>query len=229
MNLERFEKKDKFSKYTSFGIIPIVIIDNIPYFVLIQRKESITFVLFTKNKLKKIKGNIEDEIKKMTKEEKKYLLDLYEWYKMKKIKSPLIENIELYKSCLEYTESGTLDWFFPKGRKSANHEPGYIAAMREFYEETNFSKCIKKIYIDKQITCYKQGTDRRKYYFVLYPALLEFNRTSFPNIDKRIIPVNSNEVSNIGLFTMDELKEKIEEVIPNLYCDIINNYHEIMS
>ena len=91
MNLEiEKEKREKFSKYTSFGIIPIVIIDNVPYFILIQRKETITFVLFTKNKLKKIKGNIDDEIKNMTFEEKQYLLDMYIWFKAKNIKSHLI-------------------------------------------------------------------------------------------------------------------------------------------
>jgi len=227
MSLERSEKKEKLSKYTSFGIIPIVIVDGNPYFILIQRKETITFVLFTKNKLKKIKGNIHDEIKKMTREEKKYLLDIYEWYKTKKINSPLLTNIEIYKSSLEDETNGNLEWFFPKGRRSTNHEPGYIAAIREFYEETNFSKCIKKIYTDKQITCYKQGTDKRRYYFILYPALLELNRTNFTSPNKRIIPVNSNEVSNIGLFTMEELRQKLEDM-PNLYDDILDNYHDIM-
>lgn len=227
MNLElEKEKKEKFSKYTSFGIIPIVIVDNVPYFILIQRKETITFVLFTKNKLKKIKGNIYDEIKTMTLEEKQYLLELYEWYKSKNFHSPILENIELYREALQEKESGSLEWFFPKGRKSSSHESGYLAAMREFYEETNFSKCIQKIYIDKNVLCYKQGTDRRKYYFVLYPAILDINRTNFTSVSKRIIPVNSNEVSNIGLFTKEELREKVAH-IPNLYLDIMKKYEEI--
>jgi len=227
MNLEiEKEKREKFSKYTSFGIIPIVIIDNVPYFILIQRKETITFVLFTKNKLKKIKGNIHDEIKNMTFEEKQYLLDMYIWFKAKNIKSHLIENIEMYKSSLEEKESGTLEWFFPKGRKSTNNEPGYIAAIREFYEETNFSKCIQKIHLDKQIVCSKQGSDKRKYFFVLYPAILDIYKTNFINLKKRIIPVNSNEVSNIGLFTREELKDEVRH-IPNLFNDIMKNYEEI--
>lgn len=227
MNLEiEKEKKEKFSKYTSFGIIPIVIIDNLPYFILIQRKETITFVLFTKNKLKKIKGNIYDEIKNMTLKEKQYLLDMYDWYISKNIKSHLVENVETYKSALEEKESGNLEWFFPKGRKSTNNEPGYIAAIREFYEETNFSKCIQKIHLDKQIVCSKQGSDKRKYLFVLYPAILDIYKTNFINLKKRIIPVNSNEVSNIGLFTREELKDQVRH-IPNLYNDIMKNYEEI--
>jgi hypothetical protein len=227
MNLEK-EKKEKFSKYTSFGIVPIIIIDNVPYFVLIQRKETITFVLFTKNKLKKIKGDIYEEIKNMTLEEKKYLLDLYDWYKLKNFSSPILQNIETYKSALQEEESGSLEWFFPKGRKNSNCEAGYIAAMREFYEETNFSKCIKKIYSEKQVVCYKQGTDKRKYYFVLYPAILDMKRTNFISINKRIISVDSNEVSNVGLFTKEELKDKLSH-IPNLYLDIMNRYEEIYN
>ena len=44
-------KFEKYPKYTSFGIIPIILINEHLYFVLIQRKETISFVIFNKNKL----------------------------------------------------------------------------------------------------------------------------------------------------------------------------------
>ena len=229
---ELFENKcsriERFPKYTSFGIIPIILINENLYFVLIQRKETISFVIFNKNKLEKMKCDPQKEIARMTIEEKKYLLDTYEWSKNKKISGELYNNIEKYKEYIkDISNSGELEWFFPKGRRNNNREPGYFAAIREFYEETNFNKCIKKIFIDHSISCVKYGTDKKKYMYVLYPALVDISKTPFNDTLKNVIPVNSNEVSNVGLFDIDELYEKIDHIIPNITDKILDKCKEI--
>lgn len=221
-------KLEKYPKYTSFGIIPIIILNDNLYFVLIQRKETISFVIFNKNKMEKMKCDPKEEIARMTIEEKKYLLDTYEWSKNKNIQGDLYNNIEKYKDYInDFANSGELEWFFPKGRRNNNKEPGYFAAIREFYEETNFNKCIKKIYIDDAITCVKYGTDKKKYMYVLYPALIDISKTPFFNGMRNVIPINSNEVSNVGLFNSEDLYYKIDHIVPNITNKILNKCNEI--
>jgi predicted NUDIX family NTP pyrophosphohydrolase len=213
----------KYPRYTSFGIIPFVIIDNKIYYVLVQRKETISFILFLKNKIEKMRLNEVEEINRMTKKEKQYLLDILKWDKTKKFNSELANNIEKYIDIISNDTYGELEWFFPKGRRNNSNEPEYITAIREFYEETEFSKCIKHLYINNKISCYKYGSDKRKYNYVLYPALLDI-KYSVLSTDNKIVAINSNEVSNIGLFKFEEMKEKINKSVPGL-VDKIN--HEI--
>lgn len=215
--LNNIEKEIKYPKYTSFGIIPFFIINNEPYFILIQRKETISFVLFLKDKYEKLKLDPEEEIKKMTIQEKKYLLEMLKWHKDKNISSPLYLNILKYKDYISESTNGNLEWFFPKGRKNNSKESCYLTAIREFYEETTFTKCIKEIFIYKPINCFKYGSDKKKYNYIFYPALIDHTKLPFGLYNNKIISVSSNEVSNIGIFTKEELKEKINSVIPNLY------------
>ena len=218
--LTNIDKEIKYPKYTSFGIIPFFVIDNQPYFILIQRKETISFVLFVKNKYEKLRLNPEEEIKKMTFEEKKYLLEMMKWHENKNMPSDLYSNLIKYKDYLLNSINdthGQLEWFFPKGRKNNSKESCYLTAIREFYEETTFSKCIKEIFIYKPIHCYKYGSDKKKYNYIFYPALIDHTKLPFGLYNNKIISVSSNEVSHIGIFTKEELKQKIDNVIPNLY------------
>lgn len=205
----------KYPRYTSFGIIPFVVIDNRIYYILVQRKETISFILFLKNKISKMRLNEVEEINRMTREEKKYLLDILQWDKTKKFNSELANNIEKYIDIISNDTYGELEWFFPKGRRNNSNEPEYITAIREFYEETEFSKCIKHLYINNKISCFKYGSDKRKYNYILYPALLDIKYSDL-SIHNKIVPINSNEVSNIGLFTFEEMKEKVDKSIPGL-------------
>lgn len=216
-------KKDsiKYPKYTSFGIIPFIIIDGNIHFVLVQRKETISFILFTKNKLQKLNLNPEEEISKMTVKEKNYLLDMIEWTKRKNFNSEMYSNIEKYKDYLMHNSHGELEWFFPKGRRNNSYEPPCITAIREFYEETQFVKCIKQIYVNNPINCFKYGTDKKKYNYVLFPALIDID------VSRKIMNVNSDEISNIGIFNKDEMKYKVDMVIPNLYEKIIKEINNI--
>jgi len=218
--LKNIDNEIKYPKFTSFGIIPFFVIDNQPYFILIQRKETISFVLFLKNKYEKLNLNPEQEIKKMTTKEKLYLLDMLKWHENKNINSDLYSNLQKYKHYLLEESNSQLEWFFPKGRKNNSKESSYITAIREFYEETTFSKCIKEIFIYKPIHCFKYGSDNKKYNYIFYPALIDNTKLPFDLLDNKIIQVSSNEVSHIGIFTKEELKEKIDNVIPNLYDKI---------
>jgi len=218
---------DKYPRTTSFGIIPFTIINNKPYFVLIQRKETISFVIIIKNKFTKLKIDIEREIEKMTKEEKKNILLFLEWNKKKNIQSDFIEVLEQYKPSLENDKCGELEWFFPKGRRNNTIEPTHIAAIREFYEETQFDKCIKQIYLENKVECYKYGSDKKRYSYIFYPALIDISKTKL-SLDNRIVNINSHEVSNIGLYDEEEMKEITNKVIPYLGDKILDYMPSIL-
>jgi len=218
----------KFSRYTSFGIIPFLFINNEPFFILVQRKETIPFVLFVKNKFNKLKLDPQEEFKRMTKEEKKYLIEIDEWNKTKNFYAELYENIKKYKHYIQSEEHGELEWFFPKGRKNNSSEPAYITAIREFYEETQFPKCIKKIFIDSPINCFKYGTDKKKYNYVFFPALIDQSKLSL-DLSNNLTSINSNEISNIGLFNISEFKEKVDKVIPLLSEKIVAEINSLYN
>jgi hypothetical protein len=187
----------------------------------VQRKESISYLIIIKNKFDKLKVDLEQEIEKMTKQEKENIKSYLEWHKQKNINQTYVNTLEKYKEKLDNDNCGELEWFFPKGRKNYSKESIYLAAIREFYEETQFNNCIKQIYFKNPIYCFKIGSDRKKYNYVFYPALINLSDTTL-TLDNKFISIDSHEVNQIGLFTPEEMSEKVNQTIPNIGNKIIN-------
>ena len=93
----------------SFGLIAFALINNEPVFILVQRAESIPYILFVTNSLHKVVTPVEDVISTMTNQEKESLLIN---------KDPLIKPlVEKYKHKLEEKTDAVLEWSLPKGEK----------------------------------------------------------------------------------------------------------------
>jgi 8-oxo-dGTP pyrophosphatase MutT (NUDIX family) len=121
----------------------------------------------------------------------------------------------------EYLEP---EWGFPKGRRNI-YEKNIDCAIREFYEETNYS--LSNIHILERINCLDEeyeGSNHTKYKHVYYVAHAQDDYDSKLNeID------NYYEIGEIGWFTIPEALEKIRpyydariKIIHQLYFFIIN-------
>lgn len=195
-----------FKNIISFGLLTFLLVNNEPVFCLVQRKESIPYILFVTNKLCIIHHeNIEQELAKMTNQEKEYLLQS---------KDPdILKNVEKYRHVLEVKTNSTLDWSFPKG-KSKRKEVGIEIAKREFEEETPFSvKQIKKI--SQKLYSYSvKGSDLKSYKYFFFPTELtsdilplELKEKDPKNINITF-PHFTNETSNIGFFGINQITEE---------------------
>lgn len=196
-----------FKNIISFGLLTFLLINNEPVFCLVQRKESIPYILFVTNKLCFIfEDNIEQELAKMTNQEKENLLQS---------KDPeIMSNVDTYRHILEVKTDSTLDWSFPKG-KAKRKEVGIDIAKREFEEETPFSvRQIKKI--SQKLYSYSvKGSDLKSYKYIFFPTELdsrilptEINQQDPKNI-KIMLPNPTNETSNIGFFGINQITEEI--------------------
>ncbi len=194
----------RYRTFVSFGLVAFAIVNNEPIFVLIQRCETIPYILFVTNQLHKIKGDVEAMIHKMTNQEK-----------MKLLSSKQTDYIQKYKHILQQDSDAVLEWSFPKGRKSRNTDENHIGvAVREFKEETPFtSRHIKRIY-NSPYNYSVTGSDFCEYKYILFPCELDFNKVfnnvSIPyNCDikefRSIITHKTSETSNVGFFGINAL------------------------
>ena len=195
-----------FKNIISFGLLTFLLVNNEPVFCLVQRKESIPYILFVTNKLCFIHSeNIEEELTKMTNQEKESLLQS---------KDPeIINNVETYRHILEEKTNSTLDWSFPKG-KAKRKEVGIEIAKREFEEETPFSiRQIKKI--NQRLYTYSvRGSDLKSYKYIFFPTELDSSilpselKEQDPKNINIILPNPTNETSNVGFFGINEITEE---------------------
>jgi hypothetical protein len=216
--------------FVSFGLIAFTIINGEPVFLLVQRAESIAYILFVTNQLHKIKGDepyVEEVISKMTNQEKERILS-----------SKQTDYVQRYKHVLQKDSDTVLEWSFPKGRKTkSSHENPISVAIREFKEETCFStKHIKHIYTISY-TYSVIGSDNCEYKYILFPCVLDSKKifNNLNNISKcdikdfrSIITHKTSETSHVGLFGINALiREK------GMNKDLINfiksNYSSLCS
>ena len=103
----------------------------------------------------------------------------------------------------------TPEWGFPKGRKNIN-ETNKDASIREVYEETNITPANYKFTcnVKKEDIVYSElyKAFNNKIYNLSY-YLAELDNTVNISIDFN--KHQENEISNIGLFTVDEIKKMI--------------------
>jgi ADP-ribose pyrophosphatase YjhB (NUDIX family) len=142
---------------SSYGIIVYKIINNISYYLMIQRKNSLSFMEFIKGNYKPTDiNNIKSLIESMTIEEQNLLNSTnfdHIWEKIwlqsnNKNTKEYIEaktnfDILIKKNTLKSILKNNIkhinepEWGFPKGRKKQN-ETDIECSLREFTEETQF-------------------------------------------------------------------------------------------
>lgn len=215
---------------TSCGIICYRKVHSIPYFLLVQRKDSYSFCEFSK-----VRYNIYDYkyilymVENMTKEEQIFLQNIqdisdiykkiwgnfykkYSSYKKRKLLQKLWIGVKskdgsiftiytILSQCTKYRN--TPEWGFPKGRKCIN-ETNKQCAIREFSEET----CIENNKVSllhykplEEIFTSSNGVCYKHIYYIA-------------SLDKNYIPSYSfqkEEIGNIQWCTLNETIEKIEK------------------
>lgn len=225
--------KDCLHPIMSFGIICYRIIDNNVKYIMIQRKNSLSFMEFVRGKY-----NVDDYdylkqlFEYMTDNEKKMILNNsfdniwnYTWsqnthnnfkqtkeYIDSKNKFDNIINTSYFKNLISlknyknnYTEQ---EWGFPKGRKKIK-ESDIDCAIREFCEETQLYK--DDIQIDSKIIPFQEiffGTNNILYKHVYYIAKIVKE-------DAKILLDNNcmeqiREVRALKWFTYNEVLEHIK-------------------
>lgn len=218
----------------SFGIICYKIVNGEIKYIMIQRKDSLSFMEFVRGKY-----NIDDDkyiiklIEYMTDSEKKLLLTNnfeqiwnYTWcqinqgtfkhtkeYIDSKNKFEIIMNDSNIKSILSVknfnnNNESEQEWGFPKGRKKLK-EADIDCAVREFCEETQLNK--NDIEIDKNIIPFQEiffGTNNILYKHVYYVAKI-INDNAEIQLDNTCIE-QIREIRSLKWFSDEEVLNHIK-------------------
>lgn len=250
---------NKFLDICEFNYQNLENIKYIPMFydkiklLMIRRKNSLNYIEFIRGKYDiKDKQHIGKMLKYMTKEENLRIKsenfeDMWNdlWKETAKSKAYQKEfNMSKTKfeelksnSFYELIETDNLstylepEWGFPKGRRNIA-EKNLDCAVREFYEETNYS--LSQMHVLERLNCLEEeyeGSNQVQYKHVYYIGTSQDDENSeLNNID------NINEIGEIGWFTIPEALEKIRpyydsriKIIHQLYFFIINLYNQISS
>lgn len=218
--------RDCTSPIMSFGIIAIKYVGNVPYFLLIRRRDSMSFVEFLRGKYKMDNSEyIQVLINGMTSEEHARLRtksfdELWnglwnsqhtrqfrnEYDVAKRTFLNLKNTGDVYGRLLnQYIEEcsthwETPEWGFPKGRRTL-HESEKACAIREFIEETSLhTESIRLLdeppYIEEYI-----GTNGIPYKQVYFLGACVASTIAELQTSNHVM---SREVGDIGWFTFEE-------------------------
>jgi len=217
----------------SFGICSIKIVDGIPHYLLVRRRDSLCYMEFLRGKYKLDKIDyIKLLINGMTVEERGRLLlkpfeklwsDLWNGQNTRQFRTEFenarrnFENLKNTGDCngktlASYIETATehfteAEWGFPKGRR-ASKEQEQECALREFKEETGIlSKFITLLEEPPLIEEYV-GTNNIPYKQTYFIGCCK------PNIIATIQPNNhimKREIGDIGWFKFDDALARIRQ------------------
>ena len=218
----------------SFGICAIKLCENIPYYLLIRRRDSLAYVEFLRGKYKLDNSTyISVLLNGMTAEERNRLLaipfdKLWENLWFSQITRQFRNEYENAKRTFEsikhtgdvhgkllnrYIEDAKTDWKdaewgFPKGRRSV-HESETACALREFQEETGIPGKFVTILKHEAPLCEEYvGTNGIPYKQVYYLGICGQDILANHQPHNKVM---SREVGNIGWFTFEEAFQKIRE------------------
>lgn len=224
--------KDCLHPIMSFGIICYKIENNVIKYIMIQRKDSLSFMEFVRGKyMTDDIVYIKQLLDGMTKSEKVMLTNNsfddiwnYTWcqnnlnaikhtkeYIESKQKFDYVMNYSVIKNFLTVATNNILEpeWSFPKGRRKIK-ENDIDCAIREFCEETQFTKDDIEICYD--ITPFQEiffGTNNILYKHLYYIAkLVKEDSTVF--IDCNCLE-QVREVRALEWFTYDEVLSHIKK------------------
>ena len=197
---------------TSHGIILVNTMDNVRKYLLIQRKNSISFLEFIFGKYSLENYNyIKNIFNKMSHMEVEYIKTMPSYTNLwKKVYNTTIFNINMenkyniclskYNICLFNSSYKECEWELPKGRRN-NNESDYKCAIREFHEETNIDINDISVQPNNQYIELYRSTNNIKYLHVYYLATLKYNI----KLNKK----ECKEVNKIKWCTYDECIQNI--------------------
>lgn len=217
----------------SFGICAIKFLENVPYYLLVRRRDSLCYVEFLRGKYKMDKIDyihllingmtVEERGRLLTKPFEKLWSDLWNAQNTRQFRTEFENarrNFEILKTTGDrngktlalYISTATgvfteAEWGFPKGRRALK-EKEQECALREFKEETGIPvKCIHILDEPPLIEEYV-GTNAIPYKQTYFVACCK------PNIVANIQPNNhimKREIGDISWFTFEAAMAHIRE------------------
>lgn len=217
----------------SFGICAIKFIDAIPYYLLIRRRDSLSYVEFLRGKYSLTNHNyIQCLMNGMTLEERNRLTtkdfdtlwyDLWNGQNTRQYRSECATAKTTFDTLREtgdsggkklstYTEGTTTrwiepEWGFPKGRRSL-HETEMNCALREFHEETGILSDMVTILNEEPLVEQYLGTNGIMYKQTYFLGVCSSDLIASVQTDNRIM---QREVGGIGWFTYDNARDHIRD------------------
>lgn len=216
----------------SYGIVAIKFIEDTPYYLLIRRRDSISYVEFLRGKYKLDNPDyISMLINGMTIEERRRLLSgsfdglweaLWNSQNTRQYRNECEVARRMYTAIkntgdihgrllVQYVEHATTywsepEWGFPKGRRAIK-EAGLDCALREFSEETGLSPSVVHIVEDEpsQIEEYT-GTNGIRYKQIYFVGACASNNIAEHQPMNRVM---SREIGDIGWYLYEDACEKI--------------------
>lgn len=221
----------------SYGICAVKIVDSVPYYLLIRRRDSMSYVEFLRGKYRFEQAEyIELLIRGMTGEERSRLLttpfdrlweNLWNGQNNRQFRNEYDSakrTFELMKTTgdvhgkqlaayletlpVEWEEA---EWGFPKGRRTL-HETELTCALREFSEETGFSpRVLHSIEEEPRQVEEYVGTNGIAYRQVYYVGGCAAATVAMHQPQNRVM---AREVGAIGWFPYEVAREKIRSTNP---------------
>jgi ADP-ribose pyrophosphatase YjhB (NUDIX family) len=230
---------NKFVDIENFNLTNLNNISMIPHYynmikiLLVRRKHSLNYIefirgkyeidklqkmftLMTRAEIENIKTVSFDILWNNLWNETSYHKVYMKEYNLSKNKFTALKNNNFY-NMLECDSFEEAEWGFPKGRRNMN-ETNITCAVREFSEETRIN--IDNFNVLEKINCISEdimGTNMKKYRHIYYMANMDTEIHISPE------SVQSNEIGDIGWFTIPEAIEKIRPY----YNDKIKMIHQI--
>jgi 8-oxo-dGTP pyrophosphatase MutT (NUDIX family) len=219
--------------YTSYGVICYKEEFNNYKIILIQRKNTISYIEFLRGKYdldnigyiqelfnlmtnyeKELINTVNDfdklrELLKMTKKSSTFKVE----YEEAKLKFNKLKEVEIIKKLISQSNNIyiTPEWELPKGRKQGN-ELNINSGIREFFEETGLANTDIKIYqnikpLEEIYTSYNNIRYRHVYYFGKFIS------------DKEIaVDLNNNiQTNEVGDIKWSSFEEALELIRPYHY------------
>lgn len=232
---------------SSYGIICFTKINNEYHYLMIQRKNSLSFMEFIKGNYKSMDFiKINKLIESMTREEQQILncndFDII-WEKIwfqsnnkntkeytdAKTNFDILQQKNILKEILNTTQKCITEpeWGFPKGRKKQN-EKDIECALREFTEETQYK--TESISITDFIEPYHEiffGTNKIMYKHTYYIAEFKSNVHDIPKFNKQYMQ-QIREIRDIKWMAYNDVIKHINpynieriELFKNLHNNIV--------
>jgi 8-oxo-dGTP pyrophosphatase MutT (NUDIX family) len=236
----------------SYGIIAIKYIDSIPYYLLIRRRDSLSYVEFMRGKYSLTDPSyIQLLINNMTCEEQSRLVSQTfdslwsalwnnqntrqyrnEYNSAKRIFESLRNTGDVYgKLLVRYIEESSKEWKdpewgFPKGRRTP-HETNEACALREFKEETGCDPSIVSLLSGSEGYVEEYlGTNGIRYRQTYYVGISNSDARAEFQPNNRVM---NREVGAIGWFPFEEAYLKIRSTNKEKRALLGRLHHQIMK
>jgi 8-oxo-dGTP pyrophosphatase MutT (NUDIX family) len=221
----------------SYGVVAVKFIESVPHYLLVRRRDSISYVEFLRGKYKLDNPDyITLLINGMTRDERRRLLEgnfdsLWEalWNSQntrqyrneceaaRRMYTAIKNTGDVYGRLLvQYVDRASTNWTepewgFPKGRRAVR-ETELVCALREFSEETGLPENVVHIVHDEpaQVEEYT-GTNGIRYKQIYFIGSCESSNVAALQPSNRVM---SREIGDIGWFPFEIAYLKIRNVNP---------------